>query len=554
MSDKYVVLFIVMPLAGAFLTLMEKLFPRIPLSKTAGILSLGGGFYVLLLYLSPLLAGGEFSFVLGGWKGPIAIHQQLNGTAWLFLALVYTISFFTLLYTLKDNTYQKDFYFFYLILTAGLSGIILADDLFNTYVFLEIVGISAYILVAYLQKDKALFASYKYLFMGSLGGTLFLLGLFIIYKNTGSLSLEAVREFGTLTDLPKGERNLCLSALITGLGVKTAIIPFHTWLPRAHANSPHPVSAVLSGVVIKVSLFTLYRTSFLFDAANLPDLFLTLGAVTAILGAFFAFLQEDSKTLLAWSSVSQIGFILTALSSTSSLSLAGGFFHIINHALFKSLLFLVTGTLIQLRGFRSLEELRSLPKKSPLLAILFIIPAAGIIGIPPLGGYVSKKLILSGLGDNQVFYWVLWTASLGTAASFIKLSQAFLGPGKVQKTRLSESGDLNLSRTRLPLPYLLSLLSLALCSLIPSFIIPRVSQFLGLLISGSPLSFGTYLYTGKAIIESLGVLLLGFLIFLTSKIKPLKRFYAGIEGIHLSLDGAVTLLLVGFLFLGLTLL
>ena len=253
--------------------------------------------------------------------------------------------------------YQKDFYFFYMVLISGLSGIILASDLFNTYVFLEIVGISAYILVAYLQKDKALLASYKYLFMGSLGGTLFLLGLFIIYKNTGSLSLEAIRELGSLTDLPRRERNLCFSALITGLGIKTAFFPFHTWLPKAHPAAPSHVSGVMSGVIVKMGIYGILRVAGFLPQSLLMtagEILMLISTATALYGILLSAIQKDLKRLLAFCTVENIGLVGMAIGlgmvgkslSNHGMMMAGygaALLHTLNHALFKPLLFFAAG-------------------------------------------------------------------------------------------------------------------------------------------------------------------------------------------------------------------
>lgn len=372
-----------------------------------------------------LLHVRQATYIVGGWSTLVGIRQVFDGLAWIGCALVMVISFLVLLFAMSEQRYGYTFYFFYLLMIAGMTGVLLAADLFNLFVFFEILGITVYILIAYRQERHALVASFKYLMLSSLGITFFLIGIFIIYQQTGSLSFYEIAPYAPQSSRDVSRLSFALAALVAGVSIRTAYIPFHVWLPEAYASAPHPVSAILSGAVGKVSFLVIWRLILAFEATAFRALFFWLGAATALIAVIYALSQTDCKKLLAWHSISQVGYILTGFGVKNSLASVGSIYHLINHALFKTLLFLCIGSVIISTGERNVKHIGRLGRKMPLLTGLFLVGALSISGMPGFNGFISKKLIEASASESQVVAAMLWLTGIGTIASFLKLSAIF---------------------------------------------------------------------------------------------------------------------------------
>ena len=398
---------------------------------------------VVLVFELPAVSGDAGTVpvrILGGWRAPIAIPLQLNGLAWLSSALVVIISTVSGIAALSHRQYGPHFFFFLMMLVAGMQTVVLTADLFTMFVGFEIVAIAAYVLIAYDRTDEGLLAAFKYLMLSSVGILFFLFGVFLVYRELGTLSLlevaVQVRSSG-IAEAPV--IHLAVASLVVGIGVRTAFIPFHTWLPEAHAYAPHPISAVLSGVLIKVSFFAMVRVLGVFSGAYLMPLLMWIGGITAVAAVIWALSQSDAKRLLAYHSISQMGYVLAAFGAASALALPAAFLHAMNHAFFKSLLFLVVGTVIHMTGERNLYRITPIGRRAPLLAAVFFVGAASIAGIPPFNGFASKQIVLAAVGEASNGTAVrgvgvlLSIASIGTVASFLKLSRIAL-PGPRRDT------------------------------------------------------------------------------------------------------------------------
>lgn len=418
------VLLMIVPLIGAGVCLLEKTFPQARLCKVASIISL----LVSLLLLMPFYPGQTpqpVISVVGGWEAFVGIQQVFDGLAWLTCAVLFALSLLILLFAFAENSYSPTFYFLYLISIAGMVGVMLAADLFNLFVCLEISGLASYILIAYAQKGDAVFASFQYLLLSSFGMVFMLLGILIFYQHTGTLSLLDTAAYCAAHPELASTFAVGVAALIVGIGMRAAFVPFHAWLPDAHANAPHPVSALLSGLVIKIGLLAVWRIVSAFEMHSFQSAFLYFGAITAVFGALFALAQADCKKLLAWSSISQIGYILASFGVGTPLGLTASYAHIVHHAAFKSLLFLCVGSVIHVTGERSLKRLSGLAPALPLLMVAFAVGAGSIAGIPPFNGFVSKKMIGYSLQHAPVASLLISLAGIGTVASFLKLSAIF---------------------------------------------------------------------------------------------------------------------------------
>ena len=424
MNDSLILL-IVIPFIGALVCLGGKFFrpPWLaPGACAVTIITCG----VQLVYVYPaLLHERQVTYIVGGWPALIGIHQFFDGLAWIGCVLVMIISFLVLLFAIAEQHYSFTFYFFYLLMISGMTGVLLAADLFNMFVFFEILGITSYILIAYFQERQALVASLKYLLLSSVGIVFFLIGIFIIYQQTGSLTFHEIAEFMSKSHHNAAHIHFALAVLVAGISVRTAYIPFHVWLPEAYASAPHPVSAILAGAVGKVSFLVIWRLILTFEAAVFRAGFLWFGAATALIAVIYALSQIDCKKLLAWHSISQVGYILVGFGVGQTLASVGSVYHLVNHALFKSLLFLCIGVVISRTSERCVKHLSRLGRLMPGLMGFFVVGALSISGIPGFNGFISKKLIESSVSHSPTISVVLWLTGIGTIASFLKLSAIF---------------------------------------------------------------------------------------------------------------------------------
>ncbi|MCG8480470.1 MAG: hypothetical protein MI724_15360 [Spirochaetales bacterium] len=427
------VLLIVLPLVGSLSALAGKLLPARKTFTALALLPLGAMAVVLGRQLPAIMAGSVLRYALGGYAEGPGITLILDGPAWLASMLIVLISSLVAIFSLEDRQFDLRYFFFLLMLVVGMETVVLTGDIFTMFVGFEVVALSAYVLIAWERSSEGLLASLKYLFLSSVGILFFLLGVFVVYRDMGTLSLAGIAEY--LATLPGGAVGgsipFALAALCVGIGVRTAFIPFHTWLPEAHAWAPHPVSALLSGVLIKVSFFVMFRILAVFGAFHIYPMLTWLGAITALVAVGWALAQSDAKRLLAYHSISQMGYILAAAGALTAFSVPAAYTHAINHAIFKSLLFLAAGHAIHLTGERNLFRIGPLGRRAPLVAAALVVGALSIAGVPPFNGFVSKQLISEALYGSPA-YVLLRITAVGTTASFIKLSRiALLGPRPV---------------------------------------------------------------------------------------------------------------------------
>lgn len=369
-----------------------------------------------LVRLYPAVAGGGTVAFALGLPSPLAIRYLLDGPAWLACALIAAVALGAGLYGLARGGYSPAFWFFYLVALSALYACVLTADLFNLFVSLELLALCSYVLIAYKKTSASLWASYSYLVTSTVAVVFYLLGLYIVYGYTGTLAIqetaEAIRALG-----PGSPRNLrmALGFLTVALGVRSAYMPFHAWLPEAHAAAPHPVSALLSGATLAAGYFALGRIASIMEVPALREGLLYAGALTALSAGVFAIAQGDAKRLLAWSSVGHAGLCLAAFASGS---FAAGALHALAHGAAKALLFLSVGTVADAEGTRDLGALRGRAGLGPSLGIL--IGAASLAGIPPLVGWSTKSLAGYTAGSGAAGT-ILAAASVLSAAAVFRL-------------------------------------------------------------------------------------------------------------------------------------
>lgn len=530
-----VVLLVVLPFAGALAALLGKVTRlELPFSLLA-VVTLVGTAVSLALQYPVVLDGTQVVYELGGWAEPYGIGLYLNGLSWLSSALIVLISLAVAIVSLADPKYRTSYFFFLLLLVAGMQIVVLTGDIFTMFVGFEIVAISAYVLIAFDRTDEGLLASLKYLILSSVGILFFLFGVFLVYRDFGSLSLAMIRRAADTPEIAGSTSiHFAVAALCVGIGVRTAFIPFHTWLPEAHAYAPHPISAVLSGVLIKVSFFAMMRILVTFRAAYLNDLLLWIGAVTALVAVVWALAQTDAKRLLAYHSISQMGYILAAFGTASAIATTAAFAHAVHHALFKSLLFLVAGTAISMTGSRDVYRMTPIGRRAPFLAAAFLVGALSIAGVPPFNGFTSKQLI-SGALEGHPAYVLLWITAVGTTASFIKISRIVMPGPRLDASAAHPAEEARRAPTYRPgVLVQLPAIVLALLCLATGLFARPIAQQLARLLVGSPVGadpsavpdsfFGLAKLTG-----ALPPLLLGVGLYLVMRTQPGKRVAHRVE-------------------------
>lgn len=302
------------------------------------------------------------------------------------------------------------------------------------YVAIEATTLTSGLLVAFYWDRRALEAGYKYLMLLTIGITFALFGCVLIYAaaaatrqlNGGdALLISEVRKVVHL--MPGGTAALAIAFLVIGFGTKAGVAPFHPWLPDAHAEAPTPVSVLLSGVMIKMALYALVRTvSVFYPAWPQASVFLVaLGAFTMTLGIVMAMTQDDLKRLLAYSSVSQMGYVLAGVGLGTYLGCYGGLYHALNHALYKSMLFLSVGAVIHATGARRISELGGLRHRMPITSGCFLLGALAISGFPPLNGFWSKLTIYLALAKAGLWWAAIVAVAVGVLTTAVMVRAGF---------------------------------------------------------------------------------------------------------------------------------
>lgn len=409
--------FVLIPFAAAILISLFNKLPRY-FFDSAAILSTLTLSVISFLSLNNIINKGIITYQSGGLIPFLGLNMVADGLSIFMLITVNIISFLMVLYSTaymeKKAKQKSSYYIFLMLLIAGLNGVLISSDLFNLYIFTEITLISAYILVAFNKDSQHYEASFKYTVLGTLSSLLILLAIAFIYSKTASLNFSYI---SLNWDQGKSVFNtFVILLLLAGFGLKTALVPFHTWLPDAHPAAPAPVSAMLSGLVIKTTgAYALIRIIFNVIGFNnvISNVLMYMGIVSIIVGILLALAQWDFKRLLAYSSVSQVGYIILGFGLGTPLGILGGLLHLINHSVFKSLLFLNAGSVEYSTGTRDIRELGGLSKNMPVTSFSSMIASLSIAGVPPLGGFWSKLLIIIACLSAGRYYFAVFAAVAG---------------------------------------------------------------------------------------------------------------------------------------------
>lgn len=444
------ILLIVVPLGLAFaIPLLGFISKRI-----ARYVPAAGMLFNLIVSLSllPAVLQKPVVVTIGGFPPPIGINLVAGplgvGLSSLIALVGLAVSIYAIGY-IREGAQEK-YHVLYLLLLTGATGAVLTGDIFNLFVFYEILCISSYALVAYLGDKNGIEAAIKYLIQGAVGSGLILIGIAILYGLFGTLNMAQIAQ--NINSVSSLSIFIPLVLLITGFGVEAAVFPLNAWLPDAHSSAPSSISAILSGIAIKVGIYAVARVIFtIFGASSMFHFLLLLGLLTLLVGEMSAFKQDNIKRMLAYSSIGQVGLIIFALGIATQDGIAGGLFQIVSHALAKSVLFLCVGYMVYRAGSMEISSMEGMGKRMPILSFAFVIAVLSLIGAPPFAGFPSKFLIVrAALAKQEMLFTVLISLVLiGTViegAYFFRVVQAIYFKGtKAQRHKGIEGEEAPLS-------------------------------------------------------------------------------------------------------------
>jgi multicomponent Na+:H+ antiporter subunit D len=443
---------------GAFLV---AIFGRISPVIRDGIAILIATISLVLIYalIKPVMIDGQIiSYWMGNWEPvegyAIGIGYEVDALGLFFALLVVTTFWLSGIYSLgylKKDANKMHYYTLYLMLSASVLGLVLTGDLFNMFIMIEIMTFASVALTAFRNKEAiALEAGFKYLVLGSIGSSMTLAGVALMYRVCHTLNMAQI------SSIIGGKFNLttimAFGLIVAGLGVKSYIVPFHTPAADAYTAAPTSISMIFSGMVNKAGVYGIIRMVYVvfraMDRSSIQILLVVFGAVTMFIGVTMALAQHDFKRLLAFHSISQIGYVITAIGLGTALGLNAGLFHAMNHTLFKGLLFLTAGAVLTATGTTNLDKLGGLSKRMPVTTVCFLVGAFSISGLPPFNGFASKGMVYQAIytkaveSGNILFAIATITAlivSVMTLASFIKVTQAvFFGQENPENANAKE--------------------------------------------------------------------------------------------------------------------
>ncbi|HVM18824.1 MAG TPA: proton-conducting transporter membrane subunit [Egibacteraceae bacterium] len=407
-------LLVVLPVMAAAASLL--LWRSVRLQQALAVAAVATCVLLSALVVTEVAHGGVVAIHLGGWEAPVGITLVAD----LLSALLLCVSLVTVLAVLayaigQPRANKRAFYFhpLYLVLTAGVSASFLTGDLFNLFVAFEVMLSASYVLLTLGGGKEQVRSGMTYVVINLLASTLLVTAVGLIYAATGSVNMADVAQ--RLADVPAGVRSGLGLLLLLTLGIKAAIFPLFFWLPDSYPTAPVTVTAVFAGLLTKVGVYAIIRTqTLLFPGNGASTLLLALAAATMIVGVLGAIAQNDIKRILSFHIVSQIGYMLFGLALFSIAGLAGAIVFTIHQIPVKTALFLVGGIVETTTGTAALDRLGGFQRRNPLTAILFLLAALSLAGLPPFSGFIGKlALVQAGLSGQA---WTVTSISLAVSA------------------------------------------------------------------------------------------------------------------------------------------
>ncbi|MFC0449070.1 Na+/H+ antiporter subunit D [Rhodococcus jostii] len=415
---------VLVPMLAAAATLVLGRRPRaqriITLVALIAVLVVSG----LLLFLAD--RDGTTAIQVGGWDSPIGITLVVDRLSAMMLVVSSIVLLAVMAYAvgqgIRDGSEDQPVSIFlptYLALTAGISNAFLAGDLFNLYVGFEVLLAASFVLLTLGASADRVRAGVSYVMVSMVSSLIFLAGIAFAYAATGTLNLADMAT--RLDGIPSGTRTAIFGVLLVAFGIKAAVFPLSTWLPDSYPTAPAPVTAVFAGLLTKVGVYAIIRAhTLLFPEGELDNVLMVCGLLTMLVGILGAIAQSDIKRLLSFTLVSHIGYMVFGVALSTQSGLSGAIYYVAHHILVQTTLFLVVGLIERQAGSSSLRRLGGLAAASPVLAIVFLVPALNLGGIPPFSGFIGKVALLqAGSADASVLAWILVAG--GTLTSLLTL-------------------------------------------------------------------------------------------------------------------------------------
>lgn len=372
-------------------------------------------FAMAILQVGMLDTQGVITYHIGNWAPPWGIEFRLDLLAGLMLLIVTMIGAFVSVYSwysARSEVPRGKLYLFYvafLLCLAGLLGMISTGDAFNLFVFLEISSLATYAMIALSRDKRALMAAFRYLILGTLGATFYVIAVGFLYMSTGTLNMADLAEFlPNLTDMTS--IRVALAFLTVGLSLKLALFPLHSWLPNAYTYAPSAVTAFLASTATKVAIYAMLRMFFtvfgkvdVFEQMHLGTVLMAFSIMGMIVASAMAVGQKNVKRLFAYSSVAQIGYIVLGISLASTAGISAGIIHLFNHALIKCTLFMALGAVVLRNGSVRLEDMAGIGRRLPWTMSAVVAGGLALIGVPGTVGFVTKwQLMEAAMEQNMI--------------------------------------------------------------------------------------------------------------------------------------------------------
>ena len=464
-------------------------------TKLFTVLLLTGAVALLLISLIDVQQNGSFVYNFGNYESFIGVQYSVNAFSTFMSLFVMTLALIIMIFSTKDIDHEiaqssiSQYYTLVLILLFSMIGMIYTNDLFNMYVFMEILSLTSCAIISIKSKKENYLAALRYLVLNTIGSLSVLFGIALLYMVSGNLNMTMINQsISMIWQLYPTNILIAAGFMLTGLAIKAAVFPLHIWLPDAHSNAPTPSSALLSSLVVKIYVFAVYKL--LFDilgrdiviALGIPTVITVFAAAGMLFGSIFAIGQKDIKRMLAYSSVAQIGYIFLGLSLMTEAGLAAGLFHVVSHGLMKTALFLSAGSIIYYRNKRDIRDMDGIGIEMPVTMIVFTIAAMGMIGIPGTNGFMSKLYLsfaVLGAGQPLLLAVILLSSYLNAVYYLPIVISAFLKEPK--------NKNITMKVESLPLPMLFSLVVIGFLCLLtgfyPTIVMNFVTQAVNLFLS-----------------------------------------------------------------------
>ena len=385
---------------------------------------------IALLILWQVQATGTISYAMGGWAPPIGIEYRIDLINAFVLVLVSGMGAVVALYAPRSIAFeiapekQAWYYAMYQMCLCGLLGMAITGDAFNIFVFMEVSSLAMYTLIALGSERRALVAAFQYLVIGTLGATFYVIGVGMLFLVTGTLNLwdmaQRLPDVENLRSVIAG-----LAFIIVGFGLKLAMFPMHLWLPNAYAYAPTVATAFIASTATKVAiylllrfLFSIFGVEFGFDQTPVTMILFVLGALAMLVCSVSAVYQLNVKRMLAYSSVSQVGYMLLGIALITEIGVTAGIVHMFNHAIIKAALFLAVGCIYFSTGAIRFDAMAGIGRTMPLTAAAFVIAGLGLIGVPGTAGFISKWYLMQGAAEAGLWWLIVIIVGSSVLAVF----------------------------------------------------------------------------------------------------------------------------------------